>query len=247
MEQTLESLRLASLSHMEAGQLMKRHLSDLATIDPALHSDAPFNSYIQTLTSQSAMYEKALAQIRKNEETEKISQADADRDKADYAFATGLKLYSLSDVPAEVEASKSLGILYGSFKDLPNLNYEAQTIATDKLVRELTSPNYSPKLSLLQMDRYVTRLSTTNEAFKTLFSGRMVTTAMTEVYDMKTVRNETMKIYSEFTAYVLSMAKALNTPLFNTALNLLNTARKYYADQLARSATPKEKKEKPVA
>jgi hypothetical protein len=247
MEKELEPLRIPFLTNMEAGQLMKRHQGDLATIDPALLTDAPFSNYVQTITNQSVRYEHALAQIQKNEETEKISHADADRDKADYAFATGLKLYSLSDDPAEVEASKSLGILFGSFKDLPNLNYEAQTIATDKLVSELTGPNYSPKVSLLQMDRYVTRLSTTNEAFKALFSGRMVTTAMTEVYDMKTVRKETMKTYSDFTAYVLSMAKALNTPLFNTALNLLNTARKYYADQLARSATPKEKKEKPVA
>jgi hypothetical protein len=41
-------------------------------------------------------------------------------------------------------------------------------------------------------------------------------------------------IYSDFCNYVLAMAKALNTPLFVNALNLLNAGRKYYADMLAR-------------
>ena len=47
---------------------------------------------------------------------------------------------------------------------------------------------------------------------------------------MKTIRMDALKKYSDFTTYVLAMAKALEAPLFIQALNLLNTARKYYAD-----------------
>jgi len=71
----------------------------------------------------------------------------------------------------------------------------------------------------------------------------MVTGAMTESYDLKTIRKELLNLYSEFTAYILAMAKTADAPpLFNTALTLLNTARKYYADLLARRATIKEVK-----
>lgn len=244
MKLKLEPLRLAGLSNMEAGQLIIRHLSDLAKIDPSSLSDAPFNGYVQTLTDHSILYQKGLAQVQKNEETQKIEMADADRDKADTAFGRGLKLYAVSDDPAEVEASRVVSILFNNYGNLVALNYEAQTIATDKLVSELLSPAYSTKVSLLQMDRYVARLQNTNDNFKTLFGGRIVTIAATESYDMKVIRTEMTTKYNEFTNYVLAMALALNTPLFLSALNLLNTARKYYADMLARRSPKDEKEEK---
>ena len=157
-----------------------------------------------------------------------------------------LKLYAVSDDPAEVEASRVLGILLGSFKNLARLNYEAESIGIEKLVNELESVNYAGKVSLLNIGRYVTRMKMSNQNFKTLFSNRMVTEATTETYDLQAIRKEMSKQYSEFTSYVLAMAKALDTPLFNTALTLLNTARKYYADLLARRASVKDAIEKPA-
>lgn len=236
MKQSLEPLRTSVLTNMEAGQLLKRHLNDLSTINPTLLTDAPFNSYLQDLSAFSNSYEKALAQIRRNVETEKISLADANRDKAVSAFGIVLKLYAVSDDPEEIEASRELSIVFYNFKNLADLNYEAQSQAIDKLVSELETPEQAAKITKLKIDRYVTRLKNTNDLFKTLFSGRMVASAVTESYDLKSIRTEMLKKYSEFCNYVLAMDKALNTPLFSTSLNLLNTARKYYSDMLARRA-----------
>ncbi len=246
MKQSLEPLRVSMLTNMEGGQLMKRHLNDLRSIDPALLTDAPFTTYVQDLTGYAEKYEKALAQVRKNEETEKIMLADNLRDRALDAFRKALKLYAVSDNEAEVEASRGLRILLDTYKNLASTNYEAETIGIDKLVSELARPNYNSKISLLKMERYVTRISNANEAFKTLFSGRMMTVATTETYDLKSIRSEMSIRYGEFCDYVLAMAKALNTPLFTTTLNLLNTARKYYADQLARRIAPKADAIKPA-
>lgn len=245
MKLKLEPLKTANLTNMEVGQLTVRHLSDLDSIDPASKTDAPFNAYTNDLGLQLGEYQKGLAQVQKNEETEKIVVADATRDKAASAIGAALKLHAMSDVPEEVEASRSLGILFGTYKNLTTLNYEAETLAIDKLVSKLTSPTYSDKISLLQMDRYITRLQNANEAFKTLFSGRMVTTAMTESYDMKTLRTALLNKYSDFANYVLAMAKATDNPLFANALTLLNTARKYYNDMLAKRTAPKAEKAKP--
>ena len=246
MKLKLEPLRLSGLTNMEAGQLLKRHLSDLATLDPQLLADAPFNTYLQALANHSVLFEKGLAQIRKNEETQKIEMADANRDKATVAYGRALKLYAVSDVPAEVEASRVLSILFDNFKNLPALSYEAETIAIDKLVGELEKENYATEINLLQVSRYVLRMKTTNDQFKILFGGRITTTAVTETYDMKTIRMDALKKYSDFTTYVLAMAKALEAPLFIQALNLLNTARKYYADLLARRAGNNDDQEKPT-
>ena len=241
----LEPLKTSHLTNMEAGQLIKRHLSDLMTIDPALPPDAPFTAYVQYLTSQSALYQKGLMQLLANEETVKIARADQDRDLAVNAFGKALKLYALSDDPAEVEASRSLGLFFGLFKNLATLNYEAESNAIDKLVSDLQNPAYQDEVNLLQLNRYVTRLQTTNDNFKSIFGNRMTTTAMTEIYDLKLIRKEMFAKYSEFASYVLAMAKATNTPRFLTALNLLNTARKYYDDMLTRRIALNAEPEKP--
>lgn len=246
MQLKLEALRLAGLTNMEAGQLIIRHLMDLKTIDAALLTDVPFSGYVQALTDQSVLYQKGLAQVQKNEETQKIELADADRDKADTAFGRALKLYDVSDDPKEVEASRGLGIVFNNFKGLASMNYEAETLAIDKLVAELESPAHAAKIENLNMGRYVTRLKTTNEAFKTLFGNRMVSTASTESYDMKIIRADLIKKYIDFTNYVLAMAKALEAPLFLQSLSLMNTARKYYSDLLARRSGNNKKPEKPT-
>lgn len=247
MKLKLEPLQTPGLTNMEVGQLIIRHLTDFNTIDPTLKTDAPFNAYINDLGLQSVEYQKGLAQVQMNEETQKIVLADTNRDKANSAFGAGLKLYALSDIPEEVEASRSLGILFGTYKNLSTLSYEAETLAIDKLVGELLSPAYSSKVNLLQMDRYVTRMKNANEAFKPLFSGRMVNTAMTETYDMKSLRTALLNKYSDFAKYVLAMAKATDNPLFADALNLLNTARKYYDDMVAKRTAPKTETAKPEA
>ena len=240
----LEELRVSALLNMEFGRLIRRHQDDLATIDPNLSNDQPYNNYLGRLDDQINQYEKALAQVRENEETKKIAEADDVRDKAVGAFGTAIKLHAMSDLAEEAEASRSLNIVFGAYKNIAKMNYESETMAIDKLVGELNGPNYVGKINDLHMAKYVSRMSDTNSAFKNLFGGRIVTTANTEAYNMKTMRAELQGTYSDFTDYVLAMAKATENPLFPAALNLINTARKYYADQLARRTATKPDEDK---
>ena len=239
MNYILEPLTISALTNMEAGQLMIRHQNDLNTIDPALRTDVPYNSYMERIGIKTELYFAALAQVRKNEETEKIVLADDARDKAVSSFNLALKLHASADDPEEVEASRSLRILFDTFKNIAKLNYEAESLAIDKLVNDLNSEAYSEKIAYLHMTKYVTRLSETNDIFKNLFGGRMVGTAMTESYDMKTIRKEMQVLYTDFVEYVFAMAKAIESQLFTTALNLLNAARKYYNDQMLSKSAPK--------
>lgn len=245
MKHSLQSLRVSALSNLEAGQLINRHLADLGSIDPALLTDDPFNNYLLKLTTHSDNYEKALAQVQKNEETLKISFADADRDKGHSSCIRCLSLYAISDDAEEVESSRILKIIFRNFKNLPRLNYEAETMAIDKLIADLEKPAAAQHVAKLNMGSYINRLKNSNETFKALFSSRIQTEALTESYDMKSIRKETFQTYRDFCNYVLAMAKALNTPLFNQALDLINAGRKYYADLLSRRNTSEEEEESP--
>lgn len=168
------------------------------------------------------------------------------RDNAITAFSKALKLYAASEDPEEVEASKSLRNLFNRFKNLDALNFEAETLGIDKLLDELESKKYAGSVALLNIGKYVTRMKVSNENFKILFGGRMGTESMTETFNLKAIFKEMLRFYSDFIANVLAIAKTLDAPpLFNTALTLLNTARKYYADLLARR-TIKGVKEQPT-
>ena len=238
MNLELEILRTSYLTNVEVGQLINQHLSDLATIDPNLRTDEPYNSYITDMATKATNYQKGLLQAQKNAETEIIVKADGVRDKSARALGAALKLYALSDNADEVEASRRISILFSPFKKLDTLNYSSETLAIDNLVSDLLSPAYNSYVSILQVDRYIFRLQNANENFKPLFGSRMVTKALTETFDMKLLRTELLKKYSDFAEYVLSMAKVTNSPLFITTLNLLNAARKYYNDQMAQPAKP---------
>lgn len=246
MEFSLEPLRTTGLTNLEAGELIKTHISDIDTIDRELLTDAPFNGYVQDLKDLLVPYNLGLGQVQKSGATEPIRGADDDRDKAIGAFGLLFRLFALSDDPAEVEASRLLSIRFGSFKELRSLNYVAESNAIDNLVADLEGEVYAGLVTQLNAGRYVERLKTTNENFKTLFSSRMAGEVSSEDFDMKAIRNEVFTKYGEFCNYVVAMANALKTPLFVTALDQMNAARKYYSDLLARRTTRQEEEPQPA-
>ena len=245
MKVILEPLKISALTNMEAGQLINRHVSDLATIGSSVTTDVPYNNYLQEIGHKMELYQNALLQVQKSNETEKILLADAARDKAIIAFSLALQLYAISDNPEEVEVSRCLGILFEKYKNLGRLNYEAETLGIDKLTDELNSPGYCDRINYLNMGRYVDRMANANDIFKNLFGERIITSAHTESYNMKMLRSELKYLYNDFTNYVLAMAKVSENTLFPAALNLINIARKYYADLLAKRTTSKTGSDKP--
>jgi hypothetical protein len=230
----LESLKVSVLTQMEAGALIKRHLDDLATLPSGAITDVPLTNYLTALSGKSALYEKALVQIRGNEETTKIEEADAVRDAAIGALNKAVELGSVSDVTGEAEAARVLGMVLKSYKGLAGLNYEAESNGIDNLVADFESAAYAQHVKTLNLDRYVVRLKESNATFKTLFGSRMVSTANKEYYDTKALRIDLFNTYKEFTLYLVAMANARQTDEFTRSLTLINTARKYYADMLAK-------------
>lgn len=237
MIKQLVPIRLSSLTYLESAQLINRHLIDIATLDQTKLTDASLLAYLTNVTAKGAAFSKALLPIRKSDTTDKIEAADNERDTAIAALGKAINLYSTSDVAAEKEATNGLQIVFNTYHHLAAFNYEAETLGIDKLVAELQGSKYAPAITLLNLARYITRLTTANAQFKSLFGGRVIATTASEDFDSKLLRKDLFVEYTDFTDYVLSQAKAPSTKndlQFTDVLNILNTARKYYADLLAK-------------
>lgn len=246
MAYELEPLAASTLQTMETGQLTARVVEDVGAIPTELKTDVPYNKYVAKLGEISELYFRALAQVRKREETELIVKADGLRDKTISSFKMAVKLHLAAPDPEEAEAARGLSILSGAYNDIAKMNFEAESLAIDKLVSDLNTPAYSPKIEFLHMQKYVNNMAEANASFKNLFSQRLQGVAATEVFDIKTIRREMLTVYDDFCEYVLALAKATDLPLFVDTLGLINTSRKYYADLLARRAGNAKNDEPPV-
>jgi len=234
----LHDLRIASLMHVEAGQLIKRNLSDLATADTNIDTDIHIKSYVTKMQTDSNLFDKALLQIQKNEETDVLRVLDDARDTSVSILNRQLKVFELSDIPAETAAYNSLKILFDNYKNLDKMNYEAETNAIFNLLQDLDKPEYAPHVVTLNLTNYVDRLLTDNEQFNTHFSNRNTQIAATVVYNAKEIRKTMIQNYSKYANYVLLLADSQDTPYYNDILNIINTSRTYYSDLLARRQTP---------
>jgi hypothetical protein len=124
--------------------------------------------------------------------------------------------------------------LVANYRNLPTLNYEAETNAIVNLVQDLNSTKYIAHASTLNLGNYVVRLKVANGNFNTHFSQRNTEVAATIVYDAKAVRRTMIQNYTAYANYIVSLANAANTPYYNGILDIINTNRKYYSDLLSK-------------
>jgi len=234
MKQELNPLKVYRLDNLTLGELIKRILEDLGKVPATTLTDVPVKNYLAGFTTRSATFDKAIMKIMSTEETKKLVVADHVRDLGKISLVKMVKVFLTSDVPAEVDAAQVLMSVLTKYKDVADFEYEKESNALDKLVAELESATYSKHVTTLALARYVTRIKTSNAAFRALFAGHVSTTAAKVVYETKKLRNDIISYYDEFCLYIQSMANAAAAPAqYITVLTLLNAARKHYADRLA--------------
>jgi hypothetical protein len=232
----LKALNLSNLTHVEAGQLVKTTLKDLQTNGISTKTDVHVNNYVNQLIAKTVIYDKGLLQIVKNEETEKLAELDRSRDLDIAIFRRQFKVFSLSKKSIERAAYKSMAILWANYKNIENLNYEAESNTIDNLVQDLESANFAPHVATLKLGEYLANIKTSNTLFKDSFSKRNSDVASKEVFNMKLIRKDMITNYKNFSLYVVSLAKVEVLPAvyYTNILKSINTSRKYYADMLAR-------------
>jgi Family of unknown function (DUF6261) len=228
----LHSLSLTRLTHLEFGQYIKSTTRGITLLNSVV--DVDLKNYLSQLNLSNAEFDKGLLQVQKSDETAKIVAADHNRDIAISTLLRYLSVFEWSEIESEVEAHDSLQTLTKTYKGIQSWNFEEESNGVDKLISDLNNDKYSPSVKLLGMNDFVTRVTKSNEVFKTVFEGRTQEVVFKEVYDMKKLRASTKIIYEDMAGYIFSMAKTKNTEEFNKSLTVVNTVRKYYADLLAK-------------
>jgi hypothetical protein len=234
---SLNTLNLNKLSHLEIGQFIKRNLEDLGVAKTDLKADANLQAYTEKLKAAVESFDQAIIQIKKLEETEVLTILDTDRDKAFAILKRQIDVFELSDVKAESDAFHSLEILLENYKDLPRLNYEAESNAIVKLLSQFSEQKYAGHAKTLNLDKYLERLKKANEIFNATFSQRSSAIAATVVYDAKAIRETINEHYRAYSNYVLALANATDSTYYNNILNTVNQVRKYFSDLLAKRNT----------
>jgi Family of unknown function (DUF6261) len=228
----LQTVALARLTNLEFGQHVKSICKGIGLLGNL--GDVNLKNYLEQTNDHIIDYDKAMLQVQKSDETAKIVAADTIRDNAVSALTRYLKVFELSEIEAEVLAYQSLNTLLKTYKGIQAWNFEEESNGIYNLVTDLNNAKYLPSVTLLKMNDYVSRITRTNDAFKTVFAGRTQETALKEVFDVKKLRANLKNTYTDLCNYVLSMAKTINNEEFNKSLEVINAVRKYYADLLAK-------------
>ena len=232
------NLKTSALYHIEAGQLVKRNIDDVATAGIILATDPLIQNYFTQMTADAAQMDLALIQIRAQQETQNLELLDQKRDTSVRVLRMQLRIYSNSDNNAEVAAYSKLKLAFDAYKDIEKLNYEAENNSIDNFVVELAKPAYIAAIATLNLSGLITRMQNDNTAFKTLFSTRSTAIAGTTHYDAKILRKTMLGNYDAYTNYVTSLTNATaglpNNGYYLSLFNIMDNIRKYFSDLLAR-------------
>ena len=76
----LVSLDIYVMHHAEFGQFIDRFINDFSEANLDLNTDTDFKTIFERLKAKTPAYNKALMQIRENENTKKIAELDKERD-----------------------------------------------------------------------------------------------------------------------------------------------------------------------
>lgn len=237
----LHFLKISSLYHLEAGQLVKRNLDDLVTAGINLATDPLIHNYISSMTADSALMDLSLIQIKAQQETKDLELLDIKRDTSVSVLRMQLNIYQNSDIPAEVTAHDLLKLPFNAYKGIEKMNYEAENNAIDNFVVELAKPIYTAAIALLHLSGLINRMKNDNNAFKALLSVRSAAAAATIHYDAKAIRKVMIGNYEAYANYVTSLTNAttgLPSNLYYLSLfNIIDNIRKNYSDMLARRSS----------
>ena len=240
----LTPIYLQGLHHAEFGQFIDRFINDFSEANLDLNTDTDFKTIFEGLKAKTPAYNKALMQIRENENTKKIAELDKERDNEFQALKDSIKPYRNAKKDPQIKAYNTLKILLDEYKNIATLSYEEETKKIGSLLSSLKSEDYQPHITTLKIEEFTRELEKSNTAFNTLFGERSAQNIGKESYDTKALRKEITDIYRKLTNYIIVLVEIKTDPFYRKTLEVINNSRKYYADTLAkRNGQKTEKKE----
>lgn len=231
--QKLISLDLQSLHQPEFGQFIIRFFEDFEKTALPTDVDVDLKLLFDYLKAQIPTYNKALEQIRANEESKKIAELDRIRDADVQALKDSIKPYRAAKNTAQKDAYIALKIVLDAYKNIFKEGYEKQTNQINNLVSTLQSDKYSSHVAVLKVGVFVEELDKSNKAFNNLFAHRSFLNLQKETYNIRELRKDMTTVYRKMAKYIEVLADVKQDDYYKKVLDVVNNSRKYYADVLA--------------
>lgn len=235
------TLSPSNLRQAEFGQFISQFLTDFDASQISLEDDLLI-SLIGDMRTQLRQFRSVKEQVVITESAAAIAKADEERDLDLKALLSSLKPYTSSRDTTEKEAYSLLKGIFSNYRKTVKANYETETAEINYLLEQLKDKTVTKAVADLDINRFVTRLTASQQAFLDRYNNRSSSEASKTVYDIKTIRQELQNSYQDFTDLVEIYNRRQKGKDYQALIKVLNTSRKTYADILARRKSPKKDK-----
>lgn len=236
----LVALDMSKLHNVELYQLMSRFLDDFFKSNLDLEKDGDFKRLIESLKTQLPIFNAASNQLRANNDSSKIRNADNERGSAFKSLKNALRAYQSTKEENEKEAYDAINLVLSEYKGLESSSYEVQTNRIVNLVERLKSDTYKKHIKELSIEKFVTRLENSNTHFDELFAKRSFEGSQKQNYDTKIIRKSILEDYRKLVNYVYAIAEVREDNFYKDTLVIINNSRRYFADTILSRRTKKK-------
>ena len=233
-----------SLTRMTNEVHVQFHVSVAALLErldlPILGLEPLSSLYKQALANE----QEALMIITKSELTALISAQDRARDAIFRGFSDtvkGLRNHFDDDVRNDANRLWTVFLHYGN---IAVKTLDAQTAATNDMIREFKRPELQQAIENLKLTDWVEKMDEENQKFQQLMMQRYNEPVGQTTFRMKTTRVETDKFYRAITAHINNLVlTANNDPILNDIVTELNAIIRRFKNILAQQFGKKLKVE----
>ena len=176
--------------HESVKSLIERVTPEVLTIEDL------YELYLQALSNEM----EALLFIRKSENTEKISEQDRVRDDVFRGLSDTVKGFRNHFDPEFREAANHLWFIFLHYGNITRKSLDAQTAATNDMLRELRQPKNAQAMGKLQLTEWCNKMDEENQKFHQLMMQRYSEPVDKTAYRMKTARVDTDRYYKAMVA-----------------------------------------------
>ena len=177
----LHKLNTSLLLYVESGQFVVRLLTDFSNSTLDANDDPEFSALFESLKVQTPVYSKALMQIQARAESEELLRLDGVRDRKIITIRRAVNVFAYADDMEEKQAYAMLKTIQSTYKNVEEMNFEAESLALGNYIEELRGPNFIGATQTLGLTPHIAALENANNEFKMLFSTRSTAITNTEV------------------------------------------------------------------
>lgn len=230
------------LRNLEMFQVMSNILSYLKEGNP---EELKLETFCTAFEAKFKTYDEVLVLERSNALSDKIYQADLERDQAFRSLASAIRNYvSFPNAEKSAAADQLLRQIEKYGKGVDRLPYLQESGVLSNMLQDLELKENADAIKTLQLDDWVKVLKESNARFDELFMSRETDNSTKVSGQVKEARQALQEEFERLVIVINGYELVYGTGVYGTLVDKINEAIDYAQQQAARrSVRTKEKEE----